>query len=198
MAKKITRIAKLQFNAGQAKPGPELAGLGIVMPEFTKQFNDATRDRGSEPVPVAITVYDDRSFTFKLFTAPASYKLMQAANLKKGSDNAKTNKVATITKDQLREIAEYKLVDMNTDDVEAAMRTVAGTAKNMGILIEGFDNVEAEKAAAKEAAKADAAAEAKEAALEEAAQAAVDNKDASVEVETTAQSKDEDSEGDDK
>ncbi|GFS14442.1 50S ribosomal protein L11 [Elysia marginata] len=169
------------------------------MPEFTKQFNDATRERGSEPVPVAITVYDDRSFTFKLFTAPASYKLMQAAKIQKGSENAKTNKVATITKKQLEEIAEYKLVDMNTDDVEAAMRTIAGTAKNMGILIEGVDNVEAEKAAAKEAAKANAAAEAAEAALEAAAAEAAENKDASVEVETTAQSSDDkESEGEDK
>jgi len=197
VAKNITRIAKLQFNAGQAKPGPELAGLGIVMPEFTKQFNDATRERGSEPVPVAITVYDDRSFTFKLFTAPASYKLLEAAKLKKGSDNAKINKIGTITKKQLQEIAEYKLVDMNTDDVEAAMRTVAGTAKNMGILIEGVDNIEAEKAAAKEAAAANAAAAAKEAELDEAAAAALENKDASAEVETIAQST-EDSEGDDK
>ena len=134
MAKKIKRIAKLQFNAGQAKPGPELAGLGIVMPEFTKQFNDATRDRGSEPVPVAITVYDDRSFTFKLFTAPASYKLMEAAKIKKGSENAKTTKVATITKKQLEEIAQYKLVDLNTDNIESAMRTIAGTRKKYGNL----------------------------------------------------------------
>jgi len=196
VAKNITRIAKLQFNAGQAKPGPELAGLGIVMPEFTKQFNDATRERGSEPVPVAITVFDDRSFTFKLFTAPASYKLKEAAKIKKGSDNARTTKVATITKDQVREIAEYKLVDMNTDDVEAAIRTIAGTAKNMGILIEGIDNVEAEKAAAKQAAKDDAAAEAAAEQLDAAAEAATENKDASVEVETIAQSAD-DSEGDD-
>ena len=138
MAKKeIKRIAKLEFNAGQAKPGPELAGLGIVMPEFTRQFNDATRERGSEPVPVTITVYTDKSFTYKLHTSPAAYKLKQAAKIKSGSANAKTTKVATIKLEQLREIAEYKLPDMNTDSVDSAMHSVAGTARNMGILIEG-------------------------------------------------------------
>ena len=137
MAKEIVRVAKLEFNAGQAKPGPALAGLGIVMPEFTKQFNDQTKDRGSEPVPVEITIYKDKSFTFRLFTSPASYKLKQAAKIQSGSANSKTTIAATITVDQLREIAEYKLVDLNTDDVEAAMRTIAGTAKNMGIAIEG-------------------------------------------------------------
>lgn len=138
MAKKeIKRIAKLEFNAGQAKPGPELAGLGIVMPEFTRQFNDATRERGSEPVPVTITVYTDKSFTYKLHTSPTAYKLKQAAKVKSGSANAKTTKVATIKLDQLREIAEYKLPDMNTDSVDSAMHSVAGTARNMGILIEG-------------------------------------------------------------
>lgn len=137
MAKQIVRVAKLEFNAGQAKPGPELAGLGIVMPEFTKQFNDQTRDRGSEPVPVEITIFKDKSFTFKLFTAPAAYKLIQAAKIQKGSANSKTTIAGTITVKQLQEIAEYKLVDLNTDDVKQAMKIIAGTAKNMGIAIEG-------------------------------------------------------------
>lgn len=140
MAKEIVRIAKLEFNAGQAKPGPELAGLGIVMPEFTKQFNDQTKDRGSEPVPVEITIYKDKSFTFKLFTAPAAYKLKQAAKIETGSSNSKSNIVATITMEQLKEIAEYKLVDLNTDDVNQAMKIIAGTAKNMGIAIEGWEH----------------------------------------------------------
>lgn len=137
MAKEIVRVAKLEFNAGQAKPGPALAGLGIVMPEFTKQFNDQTKDRGSEPVPVEITIYKDKSFTFRLFTAPAAYKLKQAAKLESGSANSKTTIAGTITVDQLREIAQYKLPDLNTDDVESAMGIIAGTAKNMGIAIEG-------------------------------------------------------------
>ncbi|MGV2392454.1 UNVERIFIED_CONTAM: 50S ribosomal protein L11 [Campylobacter lari] len=137
MAKEIVRVRKLQFNAGQAKPGPALAGVGINMPEFTRAFNDATRERGSEPVPVQITVYADKSFDFKLFTSPASYKLKQAAKVNKGSSNSRTTIVATITLDQLKEIAEYKMPDLNTKDLHAAMSIVAGTAKNMGILIEG-------------------------------------------------------------
>ena len=188
MAKDIKRIAKLQFNAGQAKPGPELAGLGIIMPDFTRQFNDATKERGNEPVPVQITVYSDKSFDFKLFTAPASHKLKEAAKIKKGSSNAKADKVATIELAQLREIAEYKLVDLNTNDIEAAMKTIAGTAKNMGILIEGFDDVKKELAAAKQAAADNVASAAAEAQLDAEAQAAVENKDASVEVETINQS----------
>lgn len=188
MAKKeIKRIAKLEFNAGQAKPGPELAGLGIVMPEFTRQFNDATRERGSEPVPVTITVYTDKSFTYKLHTSPAAYKLKQAAKIKSGSANAKTTKVATIKLEQLREIAEYKLPDMNTDSVDSAMHSVAGTARNMGILVEGWDDVKAELAAAKAASKANAEAAAKEAALEAAEKANLENKDKIVEVEAINQ-----------
>ena len=190
MAKEITRIAKLQFNAGQAKPGPELAGLGIVMPEFTKQFNDDTRDRGSEPVPVTITIYKDKSFTFKTHTAPASYKLLQAAGLKKGSENAKTNKIATVTKKQVQEIAEYKMADLNTTDVEAAIKIIAGTAKNMGILVDGLDDVESAKQAAKEAARKNAAAAAAEAELDAAAKNAAENKEF-VEAETVNQKSDE-------
>ncbi|WP_438341507.1 50S ribosomal protein L11 [Mycoplasma sp. 3341] len=142
MAKELVRIAKLQFNAGQAKPGPALAGLGIVMPEFTKQFNDATRDRGSEPVPVKIWVYKDKSFDFKTYTSPASYKLKEAAKIKSGSSNSRTTKVATISVDQLKAIAEYKLPDLNTDCLKSAMRTITGTAKNMGIVVEGYDESE--------------------------------------------------------
>ncbi|UVD81741.1 50S ribosomal protein L11 [Mycoplasma iguanae] len=177
MAKEIVRVAKLQFNAGQAKPGPALAGLGIVMPEFTKQFNDQTRDRGNEPVPVAITIYKDKSFDFKLFTAPASYKIMQAAKLEKGSSNAKTTIVATITEQQLKEIAEYKLPDLNTDSLEAAMATVAGTARNMGVLVEGWDNIVAAQAKAKAAAKAASKAAQAQAQLEQEAARLAENKE---------------------
>lgn len=189
MAKKkdITRIAKLEFNAGQAKPGPELAGLGIVMPEFTRQFNDDTKDRGNEPVPVTITVYSDKSFTYKTHTAPAAYKLKQAAKIEKGSANSKTTKVATIKLDQLREIAEYKLPDMNTDNVESIMNSIAGTAKNMGILIEGYDDVAAETAKAAEATKDNVEAAKKEAALEAAEQENLESKDKEIEVIATNQ-----------
>lgn len=183
MAKKIiNKVAKLQFIAGQAKPGPALAGLGIVMPEFTKQFNEATKNRGNEPVPVEITAYKDKSFDFKLFTAPASYKILQAAKLQKGSNNSKTNKVGTITKEQLKEIAKYKLPDLNTDNVEQAMKIIVGTAKNMGVLVEGLDDIEKEKAAAKAAAKEVELSVKKEAQLAEDVKRASEAKDAEIEV----------------
>lgn len=188
MAKKeLVRIAKLEFNAGQAKPGPELAGLGIVMPAFTKEFNDKTKERGSEPVPVTIYVYNDKSFQFKLHTSPAAYKLKEAAKIKSGSKNSKTEKVATIKLEQLKEIAKYKMPDLNCDSLESAMSQVAGTAHNMGILIEGFDDVKAELAAAKAAKAADAAAAAKEAALKAAEAENLANKDKEIEVVATAQ-----------
>ncbi|MGL5617530.1 MAG: 50S ribosomal protein L11 [Metamycoplasmataceae bacterium] len=183
MAKEIVRIAKLEFNAGQAKPGPELAGLGIVMPEFTRQFNDETKDRGSEPVPVEITIYNDKSFTFKLFSAPAAYKLLQAAGIPKGSANSKTTIVGKITKSQLEEIAAYKLKDLNTDNVEQAMKIIAGTARNIGIAIEGVDNIEEKMQEAKKAAIAEAKAHADQAKFEAEAAAAAENASASVEVE---------------
>lgn len=172
--KELKRIAKLEFMAGQAKPGPALAGLGIDMGGFTKQFNDATRERAGNVVPVIINCFSDRSFTFTLKTTPASRMLLKAANIKKGSNNAKTDQVATITLAQLKEVAEYKLEDLNANDVDAAMKIIAGTAKNMGIDIEGISErsdeelLEAKKAqAASEAA--DAAAAADEAAAKEAA-----------------------------
>ena len=194
MAKKqIVRVAKLQFNAGKAKPGPELAGLGINMPSFTKDFNDKTKDRNGEPVPVIITVHSDKSFVFELKTAPASYKLLQAAKLKKGSANSKTIIAGKITKKQLEEIAKYKMVDMNTDILESAMKQVAGTAKNMGILIEGIDNIEEKEKEAKEAEKANILAEAKEAKLDaeiETAKTLAKESGESIVVETIAQSND--------
>ncbi|ATZ21144.1 50S ribosomal protein L11 [Mesoplasma coleopterae] len=139
MAKRITRIAKLEFMAMQAKPGAELASLGINMPEFTKQFNDATKDRAGDVVPVVITAYDDKSFDFILKTTPAAILLKKAAGIEKGASNAKTQTVATISADKVREIAEYKLVDLNANDVEAAMKIIAGTARNMGIKITGME-----------------------------------------------------------
>ncbi|TCG10933.1 50S ribosomal protein L11 [Mycoplasma todarodis] len=191
MAKEITRIAKLEFNAGQAKPGPELAGLGIVMPEFTRAFNDETKDRNGEPVPVVITVYSDRSFKFETKTAPASYKIKQAAGIKSGAANAKTDIVGTITMDQLKEIAEYKLVDLNTNKIESAMKQIAGTAKNMGVVVEGLVDLKEAEAAAKAAAKDIANANAKEAALEEAAATAIETKGQAIEVNAIAQSAEE-------
>ncbi len=196
MAKKIKRIAKLEFMAGQAKPGPELAGLGIVMPEFTKQFNDETKERMGEPVPVVITIFDDKSFTFVLKTAPTAFKIKQAAGIKSGAANSKTDIAGKISATQLTEIAEYKLVDLNTNNIESAKKQVAGTAKNMGVLVEGMVDIKAAEAAAKDAQKELAAASAASAALEAEAAAAVESKDQAIEVNATAQSAETAEEGD--
>lgn len=138
MPKKVVKIVKLQFKAGGARPGPALAGVGINMPQFCSAFNDATRDRVGDIVPVVITAFDDKSFLFELKTSPASVLLKRYAGVKSGSDKAHVNKVGKITIDQLREIATYKLPDLNANDVEGAMKIIAGTARNMGIVIEGF------------------------------------------------------------
>lgn len=138
MAKKIAKVVKLQFPAGGARPGPALASASVNMPQFCAAFNDATRDRMGDIVPVIITAFDDKSFTFILKTTPASVMLKKAANVKSGSANAKTTKVGTISVEDLRKIAEYKMPDLNANDVEGAMAIVAGTARNMGIDIEGY------------------------------------------------------------
>lgn len=139
MAKKVAKVCKLQFMAGSAKPGPALASAGINMPQFCTQFNDATKDRKGDIVPVIITAYEDKSFEFVLKTTPAADLLKKAAGIKKASGTPNTVTAGTITEAQLREIAEYKLPDLNANDVEAAMRIVAGTARNMGIKIEGWN-----------------------------------------------------------
>lgn len=138
MAKKITHIAKLEFMAMQAKPGAELASLGINMPQFTQQFNEATKERAGEVVPVVITAYDDKSFDFVLKTTPAAFLLKKAAKIEKGARKTGSEVVATISADEIRKIAEYKMPDLNAITIEAAMRIIEGTAKNMGIKIEGM------------------------------------------------------------
>ncbi len=144
MAKKVTRIAKLQFQAGQAKPGPELAGLGIDMGGFTKEFNDATRDRSGDVVPVVITAYDDRSYEFVLKTTPASNMLLKAAGIAKGASNAPGEIVGNVTVEQLKEIAEYKMEDLNASSMESAISMLKGTARNMGISVEGNSEAQSE------------------------------------------------------
>lgn len=139
MAKKIAKVSKLQFTAGQAKPGPALAAAGINMPKFCTEFNDKTKDRHGDIVPVIITAYEDKSFDFILKTSPAAVLLKKAAGVAKASGSPKTVKAGKITQAQLKEIAEYKMPDLNANDVEAAMKIVAGTARNMGIEIEGED-----------------------------------------------------------
>lgn len=138
MAKRnITRVAKLQFVAGQAKPGPELAGLGIDMAGFTREYNDQTRDRQGEIVPAVITAFDDRSYEFVLKTTPAGFLLKKAAGIQKGSATPNAEVVGTVTMDQVREIAEYKLVDLNTNNMDSAVQQVIDTAKSIGITVEG-------------------------------------------------------------
>ena len=137
MAKPIKTILKLQISAGQANPappiGPALGQHGVNIAEFCKQFNEATKTMTGDVVPAEITIYEDRSFTFKLKTPPASALLKKAAGIEKGAATPNTQKVGKVTKDDLRKIAERKLVDLNTENIEAAMKIIAGTAKNMGI-----------------------------------------------------------------
>ena len=136
MSKKIAKVSKKQLPGGEAKPGPVLASCGIVMPKFCTDFNAKTSDRKGEIVPVIITAYEDKSFSFVIKTSPVSDLLLKAAGIAKGSGNPKTTKVGHISKEQLKKIAEYKLPDLNCNDVEAAMKVVAGTARNMGISID--------------------------------------------------------------
>ena len=133
--KKVAKVCKLQFEAGGAKPGPALASVGINMPQFCTAFNDATKDRRGDIVPVIITAYEDKTFDFVLKTTPASVLIKKAAGIAKGAGNAKTDTAGSITKAQLKEIAEYKMPDLNANDVEAAMKIVAGTARNMGVTV---------------------------------------------------------------
>ena len=135
--KAIKAKLKLQLKAGQANPAPPvgtaLGPHGINIADFCKKFNDATKEMMGDVVPAEITIYEDRSFDFKLKTSPASALLKKAAGIEKGSAEGAKKKVGQVTKADLRQIAEKKMVDLNAYDIEAAMRIIAGTAKNMGI-----------------------------------------------------------------
>ena len=139
MAKKIQEKFKMMIQAGQANPsppvGPALGQRGVNIMEFCKAFNEKTKDKMGYKIPVIVTVYTDKSFTFEIKQPPASELIMKAAGIKKGTDNPLLNKVGTITKAQLMEIVEQKIQDMNTTDKEAAARIIAGTAKSMGVQI---------------------------------------------------------------
>lgn len=140
MAKKIKAIVKLQIQAGQANPappvGPALAQHGVNIAEFCQKFNEASKNQAGFKVPVEITVYEDRTYDFKLKQPPVSDLLKKAAAIEKGSGTPNKTKVAKITKAQLKEIAEIKIPDLNALDTEAAMKIVEGTARQMGIEIE--------------------------------------------------------------
>ena len=140
MAKKVLTQIKLQAPGGQASPappvGPALGQHGINIMEFCKAFNAQTQDNAGTTIPVVITVYEDRSFTFVTKTPPAAVLIKQAINLAKGSGEPNRNKVGTISQAQLREIAEKKLDDLNTNDVDAAAKIIAGTARSMGVEVQ--------------------------------------------------------------
>ena len=141
MAKKVVKVVKLQIAAGKANPappvGPALGQAGVNIPGFCTQFNEQTKDKMGYTLPVVISVYEDRSFTFVVHTPPAADLLLKAAGIQKGSENSKKHTVAKITRDQARKIAEMKMPDLNANDIEAATNIICGTAKNLGIVVEG-------------------------------------------------------------
>ena len=140
MAKKVVGEIRLQLPAGAANPappvGPALGAKGVAIMDFCKEFNARTKNQAGMVIPVVITVYADRSFSFITKTPPASVLLLKAANVQKGSGEPKRNKVATVTVAQLKEIAKTKMADLNTTDIDQAARMIAGTARSMGIQVQ--------------------------------------------------------------
>ena len=159
MAKEVVKKIKLQIAAGKATPAPPvgtvLGPAGINLGEFCTKYNEATRDKMGDILPVEISIYDDRSFDFVIKTPPAAFLIKKYAKINKGSAKGANNVVGTLTKDQLREIAEIKLPDLNAYTVEQAMNIVEGTARNMGVAVKGLNDKElaeqAEEAKEKEA-----------------------------------------------
>ncbi len=141
MAKKVVTVIKLAIQAGKANPappiGPALGQHGVNIMMFCKEYNAKTADQTGTVIPVEISVFEDRSFTFVLKTPPASVLIQKAAGIDKGSGEPNKKKVGSITRDQLKEIAEKKMPDLNANDVEAAMKIVEGTARNMGVTVTG-------------------------------------------------------------
>ena len=139
--KKVTKKLKLQIQAGKATPAPPIGSTlgqhGVNIQDFVNQFNDGTKDMGGDIVPVEIDVYEDRTFSLRFRTPPASDLLRKAAGVGKGSGEPNSNKVGKVTRAQLKEIAEKKQADLNANDVEAAMKIIEGTARSMGIQVEG-------------------------------------------------------------
>ena len=141
MAKEVSKVVKLQVRGGAANPsppvGPALGAAGVNIMEFCKQFNSRTQDKPGKVLPVVINVYKDKSFDFVVKTPPAAVQLLEAAKVKKGSGEPNRKKVASVTWDQIRTIAEDKMQDLNAFEVESAMLMVAGTARSMGIRVKG-------------------------------------------------------------
>ena len=141
MAKEVSKVVKLQIRGGAANPsppvGPALGAAGVNIMEFCKQFNARTQDKAGQVIPVEISVYKDKSFDFVTKTSPAAVQLLQAAKIKSGSSEPNRDKVATVTWDQIKAIAEDKMADLNAFKIESAMKMVAGTARSMGIKVKG-------------------------------------------------------------
>ena len=141
MAKEVQKVLKLQIRGGAANPsppvGPALGAAGVNIMEFCKQFNSRTQDKPGKVVPVVISVFADKSFEFVIKTPPAAAQLLEAAKVKKGSSEPNRSKVASVTWDQVRKIAEDKMQDLNAFTVESAMKMVAGTARSMGLNVKG-------------------------------------------------------------
>jgi len=141
MAKELSKVVKLQVRGGAANPsppvGPALGAAGVNIMEFCKQFNARTQDKQDKILPVVISVYKDKSFEFIVKTPPAAVQLMEAAKIKKGSGEPNRKKVASVTWDQIKVIAEDKMVDLNAFTVESAMKMIAGTARSMGLTVKG-------------------------------------------------------------
>lgn len=139
-AKQVTKVIKLQIPAGKANPAPPVGSAlgqhGVNIQEFCTQFNEKTKDQGGSLLPVVISVYEDRSFTFITKMPPASILIKEALNLKSGSGTPQKTKVANLTKAQLQQIAEKKMVDLNANDVEHAMNIISGTARSMGVTVD--------------------------------------------------------------
>lgn len=193
MAKNVVKKIKLQIQAGKATPAPPvgtvLGPAGINLQEFCTRYNDATREKMGDIVPVEISIYEDRTFDFVLKTPPTASLILKAAGIQKGSTKGANEIVATLSKDDIKKIAEIKMPDLNAYNLETAIKIVAGTARNMGVAIKGLNDAELEEQA-KEAEKAEAQAaklEAELEAAEESAKAMAEG--ASVEVEVTHQDK---------
>ena len=143
MAKEVKAKIKLQCPGGQATPappvGPALGQHGVNIGDFVRRFNDATQDNMGLTLPVILTVYEDRSFDFEVKSPPAAVLLRLAAGIDKGSGTPNTEKVGTVTRDQLKEIAERKMADLNAFDIDAAIEVIAGTARSMGLLVDGAE-----------------------------------------------------------
>ena len=193
MAKNVVKKIKLQIQAGKATPAPPvgtvLGPAGINLQEFCTRYNDATREKMGDIVPVEISIYEDRTFDFVLKTPPTASLLLKAAGIEKGSNKGANHIVATLTKDEIKKIAEIKMPDLNAYNLDAAIDIVAGTARNMGIAVKGLNDSELAEQA-KEAERAEAQAAKLEAELEAAEESAREMAEgASVEVESTHQDK---------